>query len=507
MAALTLNVRGLRVRYGSREVVGGIDLQLAAGEALGLIGASGSGKSQTARALIGLSDPGAHVSFAHARLGDTDLARVRNWRAVRGRRIGLVLQDALSALDAARTVGAELATAITAHAPRLAPSAVRERATQLLERVGLGEWALPRRAAQLSGGQRQRALIASAIAHSPELLIADEPTTALDAASRRELLALLRGLCEQGMSILLISHDLASVQALCDRVAVIDAGRIVETGPTAAILTAPTSPQARDLVAALPRPPAPRAPLRTPVLLRATGLRRTYRDVVALDVPSLDVYRGETLGVVGASGAGKSTLARQLLALDAPGQDARITLAGQPWVPLPERARRPRRHLVGVVPQNPLATFDPRRTVGAILVDALTHGRARRGHDTEVAAALTEVGLDVGLRTAYPPRLSGGERQRLAIARALAAGCELLICDEAVSALDATIRRQVLDLLARVRAERGLTVVFISHDLEVIGEICDRVAVLDAGRIVEVAGAAELFAHPASPAARRLLGR
>lgn len=523
---MTLEVQGLRIGFGrgadTREVVRGIDLRVDAGEALGLIGASGSGKSLTAKALLGLVESqaaDARVAADVLRLGDTDLRGLREaqWQRLRGRRVGLVLQDALGSLDPARTIGAELATAITAHDRRLSRAAVHERSLELLRRVGLPEpeVRLRQRAVQLSGGQRQRALIATAIAHEPELLIADEPTTALDASARRELLALLRELADAGMGILFVSHDLASVQLLCERVAVIDAGEIVETGPTARILSSPATPQARALVEALPRPPqAARASHAEPVLC-AEHLRHTYARgddarFVALDVDSLELRRGETLGIVGASGSGKSTLARELLALEPPErEEARILLGEFVWQPATERARRPLRHRIGVVSQDPLATFNPRLRAGQILADALTGGRSRRvgGRRDELVRMLREVGLDAQHLEVRPSRMSGGERQRLTIARALAADPEVLICDEAVSALDATVRRQVLDLLQRVQESRQLSVLFISHDLDVVGEIADRVAVMEAGRIVEIGPTTALFSTPKHRATRRLLGR
>jgi peptide/nickel transport system ATP-binding protein len=521
---MSLEVSGLRVAFdrGAREVVRGIDLRIGRGEALGLIGASGSGKSLTAKALLGLVGDAqatdARVTAERMSLGETDLRALseRQWHGVRGKRIGLVLQDALGSLDPARTIGAELATAITAHAPRLDRAAVTARSLELLTRVGLPdpEVRLRQRADHLSGGQRQRALIATAIAHDPELLIADEPTTALDATARRELLVLLRSRVDDGMSVLVVSHDLTSVRTLCDRVDVIDDGAIVESGATARILAEPSSPQARALVAALPRPPRAEARPTGEVVLRAEHLHRTYprpdgTSFTALRVDRLELRRGETLGVVGPSGSGKSTLARELLALERPEHpDARIELDGSTWQPATERARRPLRHRIGFVAQDPLATFNPRLRVGQILADALTHGRERRPgrRRGRIVELLREVGLDERHLEVRPARLSGGERQRLAIARALAAGPEVLLCDEAVSALDSTVRRQVLDLLARVQRARNLACVFISHDLDVVGEIADRVAVLEAGAIVEQGPTASLFQHPEHKTTRLLLG-
>ncbi|SJM61999.1 ABC transporter ATP-binding protein [Gulosibacter sp. 10] len=509
-----LDVRGLRIGFGGSEIVRGLDLRIARGECLGLIGSSGSGKSLTARSLIGLAGPGARVDAERMRLAGTDLLGLgeRRLREVRGGRIGLVLQDALVSLDPARTIGVELDATLRRHTG-LGREERARRAVELLELVGLPDPGLRmrQRADQLSGGQRQRALIAIALAGDPELIVADEPTTALDAVARRELLALLRRLADTGIGVLFVSHDLVSVRVLCDRVAVIDEGRIVETAETAALLDAPASAAGRALVAALPRPPRETAPVEGPVVLRAEALEQRYRlpaggEFTALRGASLEVRRGETLGVVGASGSGKSTLARILLALDPPAA-GRVEFEGEPWAPLPERRRRPRRRRLGMVAQDPLSTFDPRLRVGQILADALSGGRTRRPQRLRerIRAALDEVGLPPEHISALPLRLSGGERQRVAIARALAGAPHVLVCDEAVSALDATVRRQILDLIARVRAERGLACVFISHDLDVVGEISDRVAVVDRGEVVEIASTRTLFTNPRHPASRTLL--
>ncbi|MGO1543111.1 MAG: ATP-binding cassette domain-containing protein [Gulosibacter sp.] len=509
-----LELRDLRIRFGGTEVVRGLDLEIAPGECLGLIGSSGSGKSLTARSLIGLAGTGATVTANTMRLNELSLLSLseRQLRRVRGGRIGLVLQDALVSLDPARTIGAELDDAITLHHRESAAERHR-RALALLERVGLPEpeVRLKQRAGQLSGGQRQRALIAIALAGDPELLVADEPTTALDASARRELLALLRELANEGLSILFVSHDLASVRMLCDRVAVIEDGKIVETEATERILTKPASAAADALVRALPQPPKKSPPVDGEIVLAAEGLAKHYRRpdgsvFTALRGAGLQLRAGETLGVVGASGSGKSTLARLLLALDRPNEGS-VTLAGEPWSPGPERMRRTRRAQLGMVAQDPLSTFDPRLRVSTILADALSAGKVRSSGKLRgrILESLAEVGLGEAHLNARPIGLSGGERQRVAIARALAGTPRILICDEAVSALDATVRRQILDLIATIRLTRGLACVFISHDLDVIGEISDRVAVVHEGEVVEVAPTLRLFTDPQHPASRTLL--
>jgi peptide/nickel transport system ATP-binding protein len=532
---LALRVEDLRVSFGGVPVVHGVSLRVAPGECLALVGTSGSGKSVTARSLLGLAGTGARVTADVLEIGRRDLraAGPREWRRVRGSGVGLVLQDALSSLDPLRPVGREIGDALRLHGMRDA-RARQARVLELLARVGMPdpEVRVRQRSGELSGGLRQRALLAAALALDPPLLVADEPTTALDATVQARIIDLLADLRTRGQATLLVSHDLAVVARLADRVAVMHDGRIVEEGPTADVLRAPAHRRTRALVAAVPtgvprgvplsaarleaagaRETAPVEPAPSadhPVVLRATGLRRAFPGPggslrTAVDDVCLEVRRGRTLGLVGGSGSGKTTVARLLLALEEP-DAGDVTLDGEPWSGIPERARRSRRPRVGAVYQDPLASFDPRWTVDRILRDALAvAGLAGAAAYDSPATLLAQVGLDPALLTRRPARLSGGQRQRVAIARALAARPDVLICDEPVSALDIAVQAQVLDLLDELQRRLGLGLLLISHDLGVVGHMSDEVHVMADGRIVERGSAADVLERPTHPVTRALL--
>lgn len=533
-APLALRVEDLRVSFGGVRVVHGVSLRIAPGECLALVGTSGSGKSVTARSLLGLAGSGADVRADVLEVAGRDLrtAGPREWRRVRGSSVGLVLQDALSSLDPLRPIGREIGDALRLHGMRDA-RARQARVLELLERVGMPDPAIRvrQRSGELSGGLRQRALLAAALALDPPLLVADEPTTALDATVQARIIDLLADLRTRGQATLLVSHDLAVVARLADRVAVMHDGRVVEEGPVADVLRAPAHRRTRALVAAVPtgvprgvplsaaRLEAARTPVEPaaaspsadhPVVLRATGLRRAFPGPggslrTAVDDVSLEVRRGRTLGLVGGSGSGKTTVARLLLALEQP-DAGDVTLDGEPWSGIPERARRSRRPRVGAVYQDPLASFDPRWTVDRILRDALAvAGRSGAAAFDSPATLLAQVGLDPALLARRPARLSGGQRQRVAIARALAARPDVLICDEPVSALDIAVQAQVLDLLDELQRRLGLGLLLISHDLGVVGHMSDEVAVMSDGRIVERGSAADVLARPAHPVTRALL--
>ncbi|RKR74610.1 dipeptide ABC transporter ATP-binding protein [Frondihabitans australicus] len=527
-------VDGLSVSFGGAAVVQGVSFTLAPGECVALVGESGSGKSVTARALLGLT--GGQVSASALSLDGRSLLglRERAWRRIRGPRVGLVLQDALVSLDPLRPIGREIDDALRLHT-RLSPAERRARVIEVLEEVGMPSPAERRgqRSGELSGGLRQRALIAAALALRPDVIIADEPTTALDAAVQRQVTDRLGVLRDEGAAVLAISHDLGAVRRLADRVVVMRAGRVVETGPTEVVLDSPREEYTRALVAALPAgkargtrlsvagtvhgsgrhgesPPesngfAAPDPHREPILT-AQSLTRRFGERVAVDDVSLDLRRGETLGLVGASGSGKTTTARLLLGLETPDAGS-VTLDGAPWNPLRERDRRPRRSRLGAVYQDALSSFDPRLTVGRTLVDALTAGATLRmgTHRDEVTRLLDEVGLPPEVADRSPATLSGGQRQRVAIARALAPSPAVLICDEPVSSLDVTVQAQVLDLLDELQERLGLAYLFISHDLDVIRHQSDRVAVMHEGRIVEEGATERVFTAPAHPYTKGLL--
>lgn len=518
MTAPLLEVRDLRIEYRSRRsahvAVEGASLELARGEALALVGESGSGKSSIGRAVLGLHRGSTRVTGT-VRLDGEELLGMpeRRRRALRGAAIALVPQDPMAALDPLRRVGDQVAEVLRVH--RLAAgAAARERALAALAEAGLPDPALAERYPhQLSGGQRQRVLIAAAIVAEPRLVVADEPTSALDVTVQRTILDRLQALtAERGTGLLLITHDLAVAAERADRIAVLDRGRIVEDGPARVVVAAPAHASTRALVGSLPQlraePLVAPAPDDAPVVLRAEGLSLAFGHgpaaAVALDGVDLALRRGQSLGVVGESGSGKTTLARVVLGLARP-DAGRVELDGAPE---PERGRsRAFRRRVQPVFQDPYSSLDPSHAVGhAILepVRALARaGRAERR--ARLAELLEQVRLPSTIASRLPGELSGGQLQRVAIARALSVGPDVLVCDEAVSALDVTVQAQVLELLAELQRERGLSTLFITHDLAVLRLVCDSVAVMEAGRIVEQGPTAAVLAAPEHPRTRALL--
>jgi len=527
-----LRVRDLRVRFGGTTAVDGIGFDIGPGRCVALVGESGSGKSVTGRSLLGLAGRSARVDAAELSLDGRDLRELseRRWRDIRGAEIGLVLQDALVSLDPLVRVGAQVGDALRVHAD--VPRAERaQRATRLLRDVGVPEPDV--RAAQyphqLSGGLRQRALIASAIAASPRIIIADEPTTALDVTVQAQVLALLGRLREDGAGLLLISHDLAVVGALADEIIVLRDGEVVERGEAAQVLEQPTAEYTRELIAAVPSAavrgarlsPQPVSvfervddqrdprPLDLPAL-RVSGLSKSFRlpggaEIRAVDDVSFTLDRGGALGVVGESGSGKSTTAAMVLGLVEPDAGS-VELDGEPWAPLPERRRRSRRRRMQVISQDPLSSFDPRADVAGLIGEALgAVGVPRSAREARTVGLLEQVGLSASLLRRHPLQLSGGQRQRVAICRALAVDPEVLVCDEPVSALDVSVQAQVLDLLGDLRAQLGVSFLFISHDLGVIRHVTDDVAVMRGGRIVERGPTEEVFLDPRDTYTRELI--
>lgn len=519
-----VDIRGLHVSFNGVPVVHGVDLQLRGGQCLALVGESGSGKSVTARTLVGLTGAGAHVQAQRLAFAGQDLRQLdeRAWQRLRGEHIGFVMQDALGSLDPLRRVGAEIEEPLLLHTD-LAAEQRRLRVLELLRQVGVPEpevralqypW-------QLSGGLRQRALIASAIACQPRLLIADEPTTALDATVQAQILDLLEQLRERDNSLLMVSHDLAVVARLADWVAVMRHGVVVEQGSVEQILQDPQDPYTQRLLSAaravhFKRPAAPALALmenvvdEQPVVLEARGLSKAFvgpdgRLRQVLDEVSLQLRAGQTLGVVGESGSGKSTLGRILLGLERPEQGS-LQLAGQDWLALSAAQQRQARQGIQVVFQDPLASFDPRYTVLRVLAEALAHaGVPRALQRTEAAALLERVQLPAGLLDRRPLELSGGQRQRIAIARALAMKPRVLVLDEPVSALDVSVQARILALLAELRAELNLACLFISHDLGVVEQVSDQVLVMQGGRVVEQGAAAQVLGQPRQAYTRALL--
>jgi peptide/nickel transport system ATP-binding protein len=527
-----LSLRDLRVAFTvdgvRRDVVRGVTLALEPGRCVAIVGESGSGKSVTARALVGLAGPGSIVEASRLTIHGSDALGfgARDWRRVRGREIGFVLQDALVSLDPLRSVGAEIDESLHAHGAgdRAARAA---RVLDLLQRVGVPDPAVRarQRPDQLSGGLRQRALIASAIALDPDIVIADEPTTALDVTVQAQVLTQLELTKQRGASILLISHDLSVVAQLADRILVMRGGEVVEQGPAEALLSAPQHPYTRALVAAVPGPdtrgtrlgggPAAHTPVTSPTaagrppVIAAHDLVRRFRRpggsvTTAVAGVTFQLAAGETLGIVGESGSGKSTTAKLVLGLE-PLDAGRVTLDGEPWVPLPESKRRARRRLVSVVDQDPLSSFDPRWIVGRILLDAVPREVRGGARGDRVRELLDQVGLTPEVLRAFPLTLSGGQRQRVAIARALAPRPAVIVLDEPVSALDVTIQAQILDLLVDLQRATGVSYLFISHDLGVISHLSDRVLVMKDGVVVEHGTPDAVFERPQHPYTRELI--
>ena len=531
MSDKRLIVDGLNIDFAGKRVVHNLSFTLEPGQTLALVGESGSGKSVTARSLIGLTAANAQVSARTLSYGGQDLLSLseRQWRDVRGRQVGFVLQDALVSLDPLRPVGKEILEVLKTHRWGDRRSR-RERVLELLQLVGVPEPELRalQRPDQLSGGLRQRALIASALALDPGLVIADEPTTALDATVQAQILGVLQDIKARGNSLLIISHDLAVVAQLADHVLVLRHGEVVEQGPMEQVLRNPRHPYTRSLLDAVPaehprgarlspgRQPVATRPATGELLLQARDLGKRYigpdrqlRQVV--DGVSFDLYAGRTLGIVGESGSGKSTVARIALGLLEPDAGS-VRFLDQPWAgtanaaPL-EKDRRARRSEISVIYQDPLSSFDPRWSVGQILADALdVAGVAPTEQPERVAQLLSQVRLPADLANRRPLQLSGGQRQRVAIARAIASNPKVIVCDEPVSALDVSVQAQVLDLLADLQAELGLAYLFISHDLGVIRHVSDEVLVMRQGQVVESASVEDLFNHPQHDYTRRLLG-
>lgn len=542
-AAPLLRVDDLRVRFpsshGEIEAVSGLSFQVNAGEILALVGESGSGKSVTARALVGLAGEHADVYARTLTLlrQDGSLTDLRHchdadWRKIRGREIGFVLQDALTSLDPLRRIGQEVAEPILTH--RLAARVqVAARVQALLTEVGIPD--AENRAAQypheLSGGLRQRALIASALAGGPRLLIADEPTTALDATVQKQVLKVFKGLAQAGHGVLLITHDLAVVADIADRVIVMQQGQQRESGAARQILSAPQHPYTQKLIAAVPTaqtrgrwltgqdplatlqtppPVSPSTPTITPVL-RINQVSRAFRlpngaRLQAVNQVSLEVARGETLGIVGESGSGKTTLGKLVLALQAPDSGS-IELLNRPWSHLKESERRPQRARIQTIVQDPLGSFDPQFTVEQLLQQPLRlhTSLSRQARQQRIRELLALVGLDASLLSRRPTALSGGQRQRISIAQALACEPDILICDEPVSALDVTTQAQVLDLLVALQRRLQLSMLFISHDLGVVQHMSQRIAVMKAGEVVETGTVEQIFQQPRHPYTQLLL--
>ncbi|GLY95283.1 ABC transporter ATP-binding protein [Actinoplanes sp. NBRC 103695] len=501
-ARKSLKIENLRIGFGDTRAVDGLSFELPPGGAVGIVGESGSGKSATALALLGLHQNATvtgRISF-----GGTDLTTLddREWRRIRGARIAMVFQEPLTALSPFHRIGDQIAEVYRIHTGATRRAA-RLRAVEVLKQVHIPD--AERRARsyphQFSGGMRQRALIAMALACRPQVIVADEPTTALDVTVQAQILDLLDEVrSTTGAGLLLISHDLGVVAGSADSVVVMRNGRAVEQGPTESVLVTPREAYTRELIAAVPHPNPPRTVEGEP-LLRLTDVRKHFKlprrgRVDAVDGVTLDVRRGETLGIAGESGTGKTTLARMMVGLVEPSA-GKITFDGA------DIARR-RGRSVQMVFQDPLSSLNPRRTVGESIADPLRL-QGVRDPRARVLSLLERVGLSPREYDRYPHQLSGGMRQRVGIARALAPSPRLIVCDEPVSSLDVTTQAQILALLEDLRSTLDLTLVVVSHDLAVLRQIADRVAVLSGGAVVELGDTARVYEQPEHPYTKELL--
>lgn len=520
--AVVLDVQGLTVTLtgdGRRNcVVDGIDITVRRGEVFALLGESGSGKSMTARAIMGLIENG-DVEASTMTLSGTDLLSLspEQHRRLRGVQVSLVMQDALSALNPVLSISDQIIDLIRAHRS-VSRKEAEARAVELLTLVGIPtpEKRVHDYPHQFSGGQRQRILIAMAIALDPDLIIADEPTTALDVTVQAQILDLLLSLRDRlGMGVLLITHDLGVVMEVADHVAVMRTGRVVESGPADDVLTQPEHPYTIQLLNSMPRDVSAAAEDDGAApILAGHALERTFRSgtgrrahrVAAVAGVDLELRKGEILAIVGESGSGKSTLARMLVGLDSPDAGT-LRYRDQDVTRGRLRDRKILRKGVQMVFQDPYMSLNPRMTVQQIIAEPLaaTHSGTQASRSARVAELLDLVGLTPEMGSRFPHQFSGGQRQRIGIARALALDPDVLVCDEPVSALDVSIRAQIIDLLCDLRERLGMSIVFIAHDLSLVRHIADRVAVMYLGNMVEIGDTEKVYLHPEHPYTQSLL--
>lgn len=527
MTAL-LEVANLSVSYTlggePRPAVRDVSFTVDRGEVVAIVGESGSGKSTTAHAVIHLLASNASVDAGSIRFDGADLTGLsrREWREVRGRRIGLIPQDPTTSLNPVKRVGRQVGEPLVIHGLATRRGADAQ-AVELLRLAGIGE---PEARAkqfphQFSGGMKQRALIATALAAEPQLVIADEPTSALDVTVQKQILDHIDTLTSTlGTAVLLITHDLGVAADRADRIIVMQNGEIVETGPARQVLEDPQHPYTRALLAAAPglrgtahvaeRSARPAPDAATPALLEVTGLRKEFplpgrERLVAVDDVSFRIDRGETLAIVGESGSGKSTTARLALRLEKPTAGG-IRFDGEDLVAARREELRALRRRFQLVYQSPFASLDPRFTIAEVIDEPLrAYGVDKAERTRRVRELIDQVALPAATAARRPAELSGGQRQRVAIARALSLHPDLVVLDEAVSALDVSVQAQILDLLAAVQRDVGVSYLFISHDLAVVREISDRVAVMQDGRIVEQGATSQVLRAPREEYTRRLI--
>ncbi|KMO42520.1 microcin ABC transporter ATP-binding protein [Methylobacterium tarhaniae] len=525
MSDTLLSVQTLSVRLppgaDRSHALADVSLSLAANEILCVVGESGSGKSVLANTVMRLLPPGVRPDAGQVLFQGRDLvpASEAEMRRLRGASIGMIFQEPMTALNPLRRAGDQIAETFRIHTT-LGAREIRDKTLALLAEVRMPDPAAALRAYphELSGGQRQRVMIAMALALEPALLIADEPTTALDVTTQGRILALIREIqARRGMGVLFITHDFGVVAEIADRVAVMQAGRLVEEGPAGAVLNHPQAPYTKALIGAvpplLPRPPRPAS---GPAILSLDGVSKTYRKggglipgrarvTHAVKDVSLALPRGTTLGIVGESGSGKSTLARCIVRLLDP-DSGTIRLGDTDLARLSRREMRGQARRVQMVFQDPFASLNPRRRAGELVAQGpMLQGVSRSEALAKARDLFGLVGLDPSAMDRFPHEFSGGQRQRIGLARALALEPEVLVADEPVSALDVSVQAQVLALLDSLRDRLKLSMLFITHDLRVAGQICDRIAVMKDGAVVEAGPTAEVFAAPQAAYTRALL--
>lgn len=521
-----LDIKGLHVALPASAqrpyAVENADLHLDQNEILCVVGESGSGKSLTARAVMGLL-PRPHVQIAKGSVlfqgEDLASAPEPRMREIRGSDISMIFQEPMTALNPVMTIGNQIDEVFRFHG-KMPARERRERALNLLRDVNLPdpEQALKAYPHELSGGQRQRAMIAMAVALDPKILIADEPTTALDVTTQAQILKLIKVMQDDhGTGVLFITHDFGVVADIADRVVVMQNGLVVEAGTTDEVLNQPAHPYTQSLIAAVPSlTPRPARPRSEDIVLKVNALDKTYRSgggvfggkarvVHAAKQVTLDLARGETLGIVGESGSGKSTVARCIVRLN-DAEAGEILLHGTDLRPLGRAEMRPHRSKIQMVFQDPFASLNPRTKVGRIISQGpLLQGASLEEARKRTLELLDTVGLDAGAYDRFPHEFSGGQRQRIGVARALALNPEILVADEPVSALDVSIQAQILRLLDEIRDRMNLSMIFITHDLRVAAQVCDRIAVMRNGEVVEDGPTAELFSRQEHPYTRELL--
>ncbi|WP_439496053.1 ABC transporter ATP-binding protein [Bosea sp. (in: a-proteobacteria)] len=521
-AILTLDGVSVRLPPGAdrSHAMKEVTLSVAANEILCIVGESGSGKSMTANAIMRLLPGGVAIDGGRVLFEGRDLAAISEaeMRKVRGAGIAMIFQEPMTALNPLRTIGDQIGEMFEIHA-ELPADEVKARVLGLLEEVRIPEPALAAKAYphELSGGQRQRAMIAMALALDPKVLIADEPTTALDVTTQAQILELIRDLQKRkGTAVLFITHDFGVVAEIADRVAVMSQGRVVEAGAASDVLEHPQHAYTRQLIAAVPplKAPPPR-PLSPEPILTIDHVSKTYRTggflgrgqrvTHAVKDVSLVLPKGGTLGIVGESGSGKSTLARCLVRLIDP-ESGEIRLNGRDLACLTREEMRAETRHIQMVFQDPFASLNPRRKAGELVAQGLVvHGMPRAQALARARELFTLVGLDPASTDRYPHEFSGGQRQRIGLARALALEPDVLVADEPVSALDVSVQAQVLKLLAELRQRLGLSIVFITHDLRVAAQVCDLVAVMKSGEVVEAGPIGSVFGNPQHAYTRALL--